>query len=98
MGEEGSFGAHARRRGRSLASGVAAANHDDVEARMHGGPSNAALLAERFPPVKKSLRSAASSLFHVKRQPLAIGRPWLFHVKQHAGRNESTFLCKSRGK
>jgi len=38
MGEEGGLGAHARSGGRSLASGVAAADHNDVEARMHGGP------------------------------------------------------------
>src|SRR3981081_4764907 len=44
---------HARRRGRGLAAGVAAADHDDVEARIHGLKSlNAGVLLKGSVSVK----------------------------------------------
>ena len=55
------FGAHARGRGRGLTAGVAAADDDDVEARIHWEFPNGAVLQKQTERVK--------ALFHVKQRP-----------------------------
>jgi hypothetical protein len=52
MGQKRGPGAHPRGGGRSLTAGMAAADHDDVEAKIHGQIPNSALLAQRQGRVK----------------------------------------------
>jgi hypothetical protein len=52
VSQKGGFGTHARRCGRGFTAGVAAADNNDVEARIHGSNLEWAVLPKQWAPVK----------------------------------------------